>query len=434
MKNNSNSKFFYGYTITLLSALCYFASSGILTVSAGNVINELINTFGWSGTEVSLAFSVRSLFGLALPFVGYITVKYGPRYVIGFSGIVTTICLVLTASIEKPWQFILLYGIGVSFSMLFNDYLGIFAIVNNWWEKKRGTHTGIVNAAGAFGGVVFPIIIALILKNYGWKVALYSMAAMLFFISVLPQLLWYRNFPSQLNLQVDNGFEEKEENSKRIMLSSKYFSPVNWETKDALKTPQIWIVIFMWSGLVFTYIAVMYFSITHLVMNGMDAVTASTILGAINFIAMIVSLLAGRLIDKLGPKTTLVAVCIFSTIGSLLILIVKNVVTGWIFAAVYGLSVGALVPCVATIIPSYYGTKNYPHIQGSVQWILAISSGLAATGIGIIIDKTGSLIPAFFVAAGVSAIAVILALTLKPPVLLEKHLLELNKETQESHI
>lgn len=156
MENGKSNKFFYGYVVTLLSAMCYFASSGILTVSAGNVINELINTFGWTGTEVSLAFTVRSLIGLTLPFVGYITTKYGPRYVIGFSGIITTICLILTAYITRPWQFIIAYGVGVSFSMLFNDYLGIFAIVNNWWKEKRGQHCGFVTAAGALGGVVFP--------------------------------------------------------------------------------------------------------------------------------------------------------------------------------------------------------------------------------------------------------------------------------------
>lgn len=421
MKTNSKNKFFYGNVITLLSAMCFFASSGILTVSAGNVINELITSFGWSGTEVSLAFSVRSIIGLSLPFVGYITAKFGPRYVIGVSGIVTTICLILTAHITHPWQFILTYGIGVSFSMLFNDYLGVFAIVNNWWKEKRGLHCGLVNSAGAAGGVIFPIVIAVIMSKYGFKITLYVMAAMLFFISVLPQLIWYRNNPSDKNQLVDNGFVLDQENVLLKNRKSRYFSPVDWDTKDALKTPQIWMVILAWSCLVFSYIAIMYFSITLFVMNGMDAIKASLILGSINFIGMITALIAGKVIDQIGSKITLVLVCICSVAGSLLILVVSNPVTGWLFAGVYGFAVGAMVPCVASIIPSYYGVKNYPHIQGSVQWILALSSGVAATGIGIVLTKTGSLVPAFWLSAGVSFIALLIVLALKPPALLIKH-------------
>lgn len=259
------------------------------------------------------------------------------------------------------------------------------------------------------------------MKNYGFKNALFAMAAMLFFISVLPQLIWYRNYPADKNQQMDNGYVPSSENVVSAKNKLRYFSPVDWETKDALKTPQIWMVVIAWSCLVFSYIAIMYFSITLFVMNGMDTVRASTILGSINFIGMITALIAGRIIDKIGPKITLVAVCLCSVAGSLLILVVSDVATGWIFALVFGFSVGALVPCVASIIPSYYGVKNYPHIQGSVQWILALSSGVAATGIGIILTKTGSLVPAFWVSAGVSGIALLIVIALRPPLLLEKH-------------
>lgn len=417
-------KFYYGYVITLLSALCYFGSNGILSVSAGNVINELINNKGWDPSVVGLSYTIRAVMGLTLPLVGYVVTKYGPRVVIGFTTAITALCLIFTAYVQTPFQFILAYGMGVSFSMLFNDQLAIFAAVNNWWTVKRGQQSGIVNAAGGLGGVVFPVIVAYLLRDYGWQTSMWALAIMLLIITGIPQWIFYRNHPEDVGQEMDDGYVTPELVGKtdKAAMKKVYQSPVDWEAKDAIRTPQLWMIIISWALFVFTYITVMYFGISKMVMDGMDTIKASQVIAATNAAIMLSSLFLGRFVDKLGSKFTLLIVAIGSAIGCYVFtLSATSIVFVVLFVLFFGIAQGLLVPAIMSMIPSYYGTKNYATIQGSVMWVLALSGGFAASAIGFIMKVTGGLNGAFVVAALVSALGGIIVLLLKPPKLTPKY-------------
>ena len=423
MQSKSKSKFYYGYIITLLCAMCYFGSNGILNVSAGNIINELINQNGWSATQTSLAFTVRSLMGFSLPLVALAVAKFGPRHVIGITTMFTAVCLVLTAYTKTPLQFIIVYGIGVSLTMLFNDQLAIFAMVNNWWTAKRGHHNGIVNAAGALGGVVFPVLVAILLKNYGWKTSLYVLAILLVVITGLPQLIFYRNHPEEVGQVMDGGQTAELVKESEKHATANYISPVDWETKDAIRTPQVWLIMLSWGLMVLSYIAIMYFSITKFVVAGVDSVKAAQVVSAANLFTMLGSLFFSRYIDKIGGKRTLVIAAIGSALGCFIIAFAGgSLLLGWVASIIYGLTNGLLSPSVMSLLPSYYGVKNYVKIQGSTQWVLTLFSGFSATLLGVILDKTGyNFMIAFIVAGAASAIALIMALALKPPKLTPKY-------------
>lgn len=109
MKNSinlsKNRRFYYGYVITFLAMLTYCAKSGILLYGAGPLVDVLVRSLNWSNTEIGLAFTVKGFVGLLSPLVGLAVIKWGPRNILWYSGIVTTICFGLTAFATKPWQF-----------------------------------------------------------------------------------------------------------------------------------------------------------------------------------------------------------------------------------------------------------------------------------------------------------------------------------------
>ena len=140
--------------------------------------------------------------------------------------------------------FVLVYGIAVSFSMLFNDQLACFTIVNNWWNRRRGEQGGYVQALGGLGGVVFPPIVALLFMNFSWKTSLIIMAVLLVVITALPQWFLMKDHPAEMGLKIDGedaeSKAEKTDSSKAVGKKRGYYqSAVNWDVKDAVCTPQI---------------------------------------------------------------------------------------------------------------------------------------------------------------------------------------------------
>ena len=135
-------KLYYGWIVTLLAGLTYFGSNGLLSTSAGTIVSQVLLVKGWDAAQVSLTYTIKSFLGLGLPLVGILLMKIGPRRCIFWTTTITAIFLALTGWVDSPVVFIFVYGIAVSFSMLFNDQLACFTAVNNWWDRRRGEQGG----------------------------------------------------------------------------------------------------------------------------------------------------------------------------------------------------------------------------------------------------------------------------------------------------
>lgn len=295
----SKNKLYYGWIITLLAGLTYFGSNGLLSISSGTIISQVLLVRGWDAAEVSFTYTLKSFLGLGLPLVGLLLMKIGPRKCIFYTTTITAIFLAATGWVNTPIMFILVYGVAVSFSMLFNDQLACFAAVNNWWDRRRGEQGGYVQALGALGGVVFPPFVTWLFLTFSWKTSLIIMAILLMLITAIPQMIFMRDHPSEMGLEMDGGpAPEKTAKAKKAKkIYEGYKSPIDWEIKDAVRSPQLWVVGLAWGSTVFGYCAVQYFGMTHLIMNGFpDMVAASAVS------VMSAALLVGSLI--LSPLTT----------------------------------------------------------------------------------------------------------------------------------
>lgn len=414
---------YYGWVITLLAGLTYFGSNGLLSASSGNIISQLLLVKGWDPTSVSLTYTIKSILGFALPIVGLLLLKVGPRICICATTLITAIFLALTGWVNSPIVFVMVYGIAVSFSMLFNDQLACFAIVNNWWDKRRGEQGGYVQALGGLGGVVFPPIIALLFMNFSWKMSLIIMAVLLLLITAIPQWFLMRDYPSQMGLQVDGGEEITTTEEKKEVKRAYYQSPVNWDVKDAIFTPQVWIMGIAWGGVTFGYCAVMYFGITHMVMNGFSDLKAASLISFLSLFIMIGSFLLSRFTDRISPRISLFIISLVCGIGYLVFEIgVTRGSTAIIILgmALAGLPDGPILSAIMTGISSYYGPKNYAAIQPYCNIVLTIIASLSSIVCGWVLTTTGSLSGAFYISCGFAIVVAFAALMLKPPKLSEK--------------
>ena len=423
MGQTNNRKFYYGWIITLLAGLTYFGSNGLLSASSGNIISQLLLVKGWDPTQVSLTYTIKSFIGLAIPLVGLALRKYGPRRCIFWTTLVTAICLAATGWVNSPGAFIIVYGLAVSISMMFNDQLACFAAVNNWWDRRRGEHGGYVQAMGALGGIIFPPIIAWMFMSFTWKSTLIIMAVALMIITAIPQMIFMKDYPAQMGLEIDGGAPTKPEKAKKAVKKAWHQSNVNWDVKDAIRTPQVWLMGITWGGVTFGYCAVMYFGITHMMMNGWGDIRAAGAVSLLSLFILIGSLALSPLTDRLNPRLSLFLISALCGVGYLLFDFAAKsgnmafMVVAMIFA---GAPDGPIICAVMNGLCSCYGPKNYPAIQPYCNIILTLIAASASIVCGYFLSTTGTLSAAYYFSAIFAFVVAFAALFIKPPKMSEK--------------
>lgn len=414
-----STKLYYGWAITFLAGLMYCVKSGILTYGMGPINDALIRTFGWSNTEIGIAFSLSGLFFWLTPIAGWVTVKFGPRLVLGLSGILISLALFATAFVTKPWHFILTKGIAMSIVSAFTITIPITALVNNWWESRRGLHNGIVNSFGGLGSIIFVPIVAWLLVSFGWKTGIITLAVILLVFAVIPQWILFRNYPEEKGQKIDNGLikkveteKEKESNTKESKL---YKSSVNWLVKDALRTYQLWFIMLTWATISCAFVASSYYAFPHLRDIGLSVVQVSAIQGSLGIFTILSSLAAGFFVDRIGARGMMIIASLLNGLGILILIFTSSAIMAWMYAIVFGLATGIIIPCITTIIPAYFGNERYASIMGSLQWIIPIAAGSTPLIAGILADATGGFKSVFIFATALCVLGVIMSTLLRPP-------------------
>ena len=94
--------------LAFFSALFATASVGVPSV----LIVPMSKDLGWSIGEIAAPTGLRlALFGLSAPFAGGLMLKYGPRRMVGLSGFVLIIGLIISILTTEKWH--LWLGMGI---------------------------------------------------------------------------------------------------------------------------------------------------------------------------------------------------------------------------------------------------------------------------------------------------------------------------------
>ena len=421
IRDKKTNKLYYGYMSTFMAGLTIFGSNGILAAAAANYIAYLTVDMGWDAAIVGNAFSIRTLFCLVMPLVGIAVTKFGPRRTICYTTLVTGAFLVITGYCTTPLQFVVIFGVAVGLSLNFNDTLATQAVAANWWTTHRGTASGIVNGFAALGGFVFPPMIAILLRDYGWTATMWAGGIGLIVITAVPQFFLMKDHPEEVGQEMEGGhvFTPKPGREPRLKPSK-----INWEAKDAIKTPQVWIVAICWGFCCVGYGAVMYYSVTHFVLHGWDSVQASMFISVLSIVCCVASFLMGGLADKLGPRLGYMIMCLTGGVACIMVgtMVTQNIVT-WILPIIlFNIANAMLNPMATTTIAGFYGAKNYAKIQSWLFPVFTLMSAATSSILGIVLNRTGDLTGAFVVCGIITACGAVFALFLKAPKVPEKYL------------
>jgi len=162
------------YIVVLGACLTQFTVIGLL-FCYGQLLPIFEAEFGWSRAALSMVQSAGFLaMGLLAMPAGRLSDRFGPRIVLGTTGVLYGLGWVLMSQVSEFWQLFAIFGIFVSLGLCTHDVVTLGTIAR-WFENRRGIMTGVVKVGTGLGQMVTPLIFAYLLVTVGWRGSVVTM-------------------------------------------------------------------------------------------------------------------------------------------------------------------------------------------------------------------------------------------------------------------
>ncbi|SVB45534.1 uncharacterized protein METZ01_LOCUS198388, partial [marine metagenome] len=128
---------FYGWWLVILT-LFLNAITGVPVFGAVGVwIDALETDFGWSRTQLALAFSLGTLEGSIVgPVVGILVDRIGARRVVVIGVTIIGVGFLILSQTRGLWMFYVAYAV-IMLGASGGGWLPMMTVINNWFDRKR---------------------------------------------------------------------------------------------------------------------------------------------------------------------------------------------------------------------------------------------------------------------------------------------------------
>ncbi len=359
--------------VTALAAALLMVTMGARQ-SLGLFVSPMNTTTGLGIVTISLALGIgQFVWGAAQPIAGAFADRYGPGRVLAVGLIVLSIGTALTPLASSGLGLILTLGLltaagsgAGSFSVL------IGAAATRVPAESRGTASGVINAGGSVGQVVFAPLMQKLIMVMGWMGAMWTMAAIT--LATLPMAWALRARPVHAHAAVAPG-DHGLRHAVRVAVVDRSY-------------------LLLHAGF-FTCGFHIAFLVTHLPgevgLCGLPSSVASWSLAIIGLGNIGGSLMAGWWVNRYRSKYIL-----FWMYLSRAVLVVaylaapKTAMTFYLFAAGLGFTWLATVPPTAGVVAKLFGTRYLATLFGLTLLSHQIGGFFGAYLGGIAISTQGS--------------------------------------------
>ena len=379
---------------------------------------------GWSRTAVTGAYSLGLLVsGLAAPLVGRWLDWHGPRGLMTLGSIAGAALLLMWASVEDLLVFYLVW-VGIGLAMAATLYEPAFAVLAKWFERGRARALLLVTLAGGLASTIFLPLSAWLVEVQGWREALFTLAAILALLTILPHALVLRRRPEDLGLLPD-GIEPthspREETARA--LNEPRAEPSSVPLGVALRGPAFWLLAAALSLGTLSQAAIYVHLIPYLAEKDFGLGSAATLTGLIGASQVLGRVVLTFLEDRLPRDAMMAGIFALQAVALVVLIGSQSPLGVLIFVLPFGAASGAVTISRALAVADFYGTAHYGSIGGVVGMFVTGARTLAPVGAGALSAALSSYAPVLWILAfgsTLAAIAMFIAQRLVPPLRFER--------------
>tara|TARA_B100001750_G_C15458369_1_gene572823 strand:+ start:114 stop:1415 length:1302 start_codon:yes stop_codon:yes gene_type:complete len=414
---------FYGWWLVILT-LFLNAVTGVPVFGAVGVwIDALESEFGWSRTQLALAFSLGTLEGSIVgPVVGIIVDRIGARRVVLVGVTIIGVGFLILSQTRGLWIFYVAYAV-IMLGASGGGWLPMMTVINNWFDRKRSLAMGFGGLGFSMGGFILVPLLAWLAvpDNLGWRFT--AMGLGLLFISMAyPISRLIRNIPEEYGEVPDGNRIRKnlmEDNSSPLSTSSGLAEAtdrgIDYGVLQLLKIPVFWTLSICNASSSMLIGTMTVHFIISLKDQGIPIQTGAWIWGATMLFSGAAQIFGGWLGDRV-PKN--VALCVFGllqAVGVIFATFLTDLYLAPIFIVIFGLGFGARIPLGTAIRGEYFGRRAFGKVLGISMVPTSAAMFAAPIFAGWWFDAQGSYGMAFYILGAISAIGSLGFLLAKKP-------------------
>ncbi len=332
--------------------------------------------FGTTRAEASLPYTLCMIgFALGNLVMGRVLDRFGITRALMAASVIISLGFALSAvsgSVALLSAFHLLLGFGSA------TFFGpLIADISHWFMARRGIAVAVAASGNYLAGAIWPILLAGILAETGWRAAYFVIAATVVTLVVPASLLLRRRVPHEASMRAETAATL---NARRTDLSPR---ALQWLLAlagvaccVAMSMPQVHIVSFC-------------------VDLGYGPAVGSQMLSLMLLGGVGSRLISGFLADRFGGVKTLLLGSTLQMLALCLYLPTTGLTSLYLVSLIFGLSQGGIVPAYAIIVREYLPAREAGARVGLVMMATIVGMALGGWMSGLIYDLTGSYQAAF---------------------------------------
>lgn len=395
-----------GWWVVAAGFVIFFFSFGGPTYSISLLYNEVIREFGWTRAEATGIYALKGFTGAAVSIflIGPMVQRFGLKPV--FLGVLTLqavgfFTLLNVHSIETYFLAGFLIGLGQGAVLLC-----IKLLVSRWFIRNVGFAGAMALVGSSAGGVVFPVAIAHLIPELGWRMTYALIGVAILAISV-PLVLLTKQNPTEEDL-LPETVEPRGPPANPELLAAMRDADVPLTYGQLVRKPMFWAVmvgIFIIAGVdqgVFQNMQIFFVQEV-----GLSGPTAAWLLSLTATAGLLAKFVAGPLFDHFSVKGIAFW---YLLIGAMVLLAftVSSLWTAVVFVCMLGFVHGGLV-CEGPVLAKHvFGPGNMNKVLSIVTGCFALGSSVGPTVLAFISDRTGHYGLGFGLYAALAAVAALM--------------------------
>jgi len=428
IKRSRFPRIFFGWWTVIAGGILALWGHGYHAYGFSALFKPIATELGFSRAVTSVAASIgRFEGGFEAPVTGWITDKYGPKWIVFTGVLLISVSLILMNWVNSLWAFYVVWGVILGTGCNIALTLPLDAAITNWFVKKRGLALSLKWVGSGLSGVLVLPLIAWLITFQGWRETCVIGGIVMALVG-LP-LAWFclrQRRPEYYGLLPDGATTEDNlaDTSQMIDKGVQYAAEVEeveFTIRQAIRTPTYWLLITTQAIHSLVAPAINIHSIPFLTDMGIDPLKAAGIMVILVSSSIPARFAGGLIADRISTnrlRFLMVGAYLLQAIGISVFLLNQTLAMIYVWFVIYGIGFGTGLTVNSLIRARYFGRKAFGSIHGISMMLLTPVGVIAPIYAGWVYDTSGTYITAFTLFAILLAVAAALlpfARAPKPP-------------------
>ncbi len=400
--------------------LAYGGICGNVTYAFGVFLPSMSETFGWSRQALSGPYTLFLIIGGMLgPLAGFTIARFGARKNIVLGNIIAALGLLGMSQIQELWHVYLFFGVMGGLGLAFSEFLPVTTVINQWFIRRRSLALGFLFASGGAGGFFLPPLISMLMTSFGWRWTWVCLAVIHLLLGVILAGLLIRNRPEDEGRFPDGHTSQAAFDSSDPSATSRVYSTKDdWRLSDALRTPVLWILLILFSVLLFTTTLLTTHQVAYLQDLKYSPMVSATALGLMLGMSILGRLLSGVLGMRFDGRYLAAVFMACLALGIVSLMNARGIFFVYAYSVFTGIGFGGMIVLLPNVMGAYFGRTHFSRIVGWTTPVVTLASAISPLLAGFLYAKTGSYFLPFTITVVLIFCCCILAFFAHPPKLI----------------